>query len=75
MISSRPIRFAARVALALLMAGTVLAAPIVAFADSSKQPAITEARADGGMLLILAGPVFFDAHRLPAGAGQHAIAR
>lgn len=53
MISSRPRRFAARVALALLMAGTVLAAPIVAFADSSKQPAITEARVDGAVLHVL----------------------
>lgn len=53
MISSRPLRFTTRVALALLVAGTVLAAPIVAFADSAKQPAITEARANGGMLFIL----------------------
>ena len=45
-------RLAAQVAIALCVAGTVLAAPTPAFADSSRQPAITEVRAEGAMLRI-----------------------
>jgi Collagen triple helix repeat (20 copies) len=45
-------RLAVQVAIALCVAGTVLAAPTPGFADSSRQPAITEVRADGALLRI-----------------------
>lgn len=50
--SHRPTRFAARIAVALALAGASLAASTAIHAESSHQPAIIAARADGAFLRI-----------------------